>query len=157
MATTNGKTRCVICDKEKATLRCGGCLQEFCYKHLGDHRQNLNKQLDEIEVNRDLLRQTINEQTANPKINSLIEQIDKWEEDSIRKIQQTLPRYNTFHTLISHRTRCETSRIIVSHFFGRKMFCATPAKNSNRIFSNRGRNGNIGPILTTPGEYSFGE
>ncbi len=31
MATTNGKTHCVINNKEKVTLRCGGCLQEFCY------------------------------------------------------------------------------------------------------------------------------
>jgi len=57
MATTTGKTHCVICSKEKVTFKCGGCLEEFCYKDLGDHQQELNKQFDEIEFNRDLFRQ----------------------------------------------------------------------------------------------------
>jgi hypothetical protein len=38
MATAAGQNRCVKCGKDKSTLRCGGCLQEFSYKHLADHR-----------------------------------------------------------------------------------------------------------------------
>ena len=45
--------------------------------------------LDEIAVTRDLLRQTLNEQTIDPQKHSLIQQINEWEHDSIRKIQQT--------------------------------------------------------------------
>jgi phage regulator Rha-like protein len=89
MATATGKGRCVICGKEKRAVRCEGCSQLFCFDHLPDHRQELSIQLDEIEVNRDLLRQTITEQTTNPKKHSLIKQIDQWEEDSIKIIQQT--------------------------------------------------------------------
>ena len=89
MATTTGKTRCIICDKEKATSRCGGCLEDFCYKHLGTHQQQLNKQLDEIEVNRDIFRQSLTTQIEQPNNHLLIQQIDKWEQDSIKKIQQT--------------------------------------------------------------------
>src|SRR5690348_2978021 len=63
MATATGKARCVICEKEKSTLRCEGCLQTFCYNHVADHRQQLSKQFDEIEVTRDLFRQTLTEQT----------------------------------------------------------------------------------------------
>jgi hypothetical protein len=42
--------------------KCGGCLKDFCYNHLLEHRQELNKQLDEIEINCDLIRQSINQQ-----------------------------------------------------------------------------------------------
>jgi uncharacterized damage-inducible protein DinB len=89
MATANSKVHCVKCGKERATSKCGGCSQDFCYKHLTDHRQELSEQLDEIEVNRDVFRQTLTQQTNDLTKHSLIEEIDKWEEDSIRKIQQT--------------------------------------------------------------------
>jgi hypothetical protein len=89
MATATGKDRCITCGKEKRAVRCEGCSQLFCFDHLPDHRQQLSTQLDDIEVHRDIFRQTLNEQTTNPKKHSLITQIDQWEEDSIRKIQQT--------------------------------------------------------------------
>jgi chromosome segregation ATPase len=89
MATATGKGRCVTCGKEKRAVRCEGCSQLFCFDHLPDHRQELSIQLDDIEVNRDLLRQTLTEQTTDPKKHSLIKQIDQWEDESIRKIQQT--------------------------------------------------------------------
>jgi len=89
MAKVTGRNRCVTCGKEKATLRCGGCLQEFCFNHSIDHRQELSKQLDEVEVNRDLFRQTLTEQTTDSRKHALIEQINDWERDSIKKIQQT--------------------------------------------------------------------
>jgi hypothetical protein len=89
MATATGKGRCITCGKEKRAVRCEGCSQLFCFDHLPDHRLELSAQLDDIEVHRDIFRQTLNEQTTNPKKHSLIKQIDQWEEDSIRKIQQT--------------------------------------------------------------------
>lgn len=88
MAKVPGRNRCVTCDKEKATLRCGGCLQEFCFNHSTDHRQELSKQLDDIEVSRDLFRQTLIDQTTDSHKHGLIEQINDWEHDSIKKIQQ---------------------------------------------------------------------
>ena len=86
MSTTTGKGRCITCGKEKSSVRCEGCLELFCYNHLTDHRQELSKQLDEIEIDRDLFRQTLTEQTNK---HPLIKQINKWEEDSIRIIRQT--------------------------------------------------------------------
>jgi chromosome segregation ATPase len=70
-------------------LKCGGCLQEFCFNHLADHRQELSKQLDKIEVSRDLFRQTLTEQTTDQQKHALIQQIDDWERDSIKSIQKT--------------------------------------------------------------------
>jgi septal ring factor EnvC (AmiA/AmiB activator) len=96
MASANVKARCVTCGKERATSKCGGCLQDFCYKHLGDHRQELSKELDEVEVMRDLFRQTVNEQKSDPGKHSIIQQIDKWERDSIKKIRQTAEEARQF-------------------------------------------------------------
>ncbi len=88
MATTTSNT-CVICGKGKATLKCGGCQQDFCYNHVINHRQELNKQLDEIEVNRDVFRQALTDQNTDSKKHVLIKQIDKWERESINKVRQT--------------------------------------------------------------------
>jgi hypothetical protein len=89
MAKTIGEAFCITCSKEKSAVRCEGCLQIFCFDHLIDHRQALGKQLDEIEVNRDIFHQTLTAQTNDPQKHSLICQIDQWERESITKIQQT--------------------------------------------------------------------
>jgi len=89
MANAIGRTRCITCGKEKATLKCGGCSQDFCFDHVADHRQELRKQLDDVEVSRDLFRQTLIEQTADSQKHTLIKQIDEWERDSMIKIRQT--------------------------------------------------------------------
>ncbi len=89
MATATGKAHCILCGKEKSAVRCEGCLQTFCYNHLTDHRHELSKQLDSIDVNRELFRQALSEQTTDPQKHSLMKQIDKWEENAIQTIQQT--------------------------------------------------------------------
>jgi chromosome segregation ATPase len=89
MAAATVKNRCAICGKEKASFKCDGCSQSFCFNHVTDHRQELSKQLDEIEVTRDLFRQTLTEQTTEPRKHPLIQQIDKWERESINKIRET--------------------------------------------------------------------
>jgi len=111
MATGPGRNRCVICGKERATLRCGGCLQEFCYNDFGNHRQELAKQLDEVEVNRDLFRQTLTEQISKPEKQELIQQIDQWERDSINKIRQTAEeaRQVVFKHTTEHIKELETN------------------------------------------------
>jgi hypothetical protein len=89
MATTTEKAFCVICQKGNGAFKCTGCSQHFCYSHVRDHRQELTKQLDEIEVNRDIFRQTLTDQTTDSKQHPLIKQIDRWEVESIHKIRQT--------------------------------------------------------------------
>ncbi|CAF1104218.1 unnamed protein product [Rotaria sp. Silwood1] len=88
MAQAPGRTARIICGKEKVTFLCGGCTQEFCFNHLADHKQELSKQFDEVEVNHDFFRQILTEQTSKPQQHPLIQQIDTWEYDSINKIQQ---------------------------------------------------------------------
>ena len=89
MATISGKIRCVVCDKEKATLRCGGCFEEYCYNHWNPHRQELNKKFEEIEINRDLFRQSLTQHIEQPNNDVLIEEINQWKEKSIEKIERT--------------------------------------------------------------------
>lgn len=89
MASGIGKSQCATCGKEKAILKCGGCAQDFCYNHFGQHRQELDGKLEEVEVSRDMLRQTLSEQIAETQKHPLVQQIDQWENESIKKIQQT--------------------------------------------------------------------
>ena len=45
--------------------------------------------MDEVENDRNLFRQRITESKENPNKHLLFQQINKWEEDSIKKIKQT--------------------------------------------------------------------
>ena len=85
---TTPKTRCTVCEKERSGVRCEGCLQIFCYVHLTDHRQDLDKQLNEIEMNRDEFREILTRQLADMDNHSLVGEIDRWKEESIKKIEQ---------------------------------------------------------------------
>ncbi|CAF0863469.1 unnamed protein product [Adineta steineri] len=100
MAARTGKTRCITCDQEKTAVTCEGCLQLFCYDHLTEHRQELNKQLHHIAQNCDHFRQILNDQTTNSQKDSFIKQIDQWEKESIRYIHQTANECR--QTLIQH-------------------------------------------------------
>jgi len=120
MAIATCQARCVKCEKERSTIKCAGCSQDFCYRHWPEHHQELSKQLDEIDNKRDLLQQTIIEQKTDPEKHSLIKQINKWEQDSIKKIQQTanecrkaIGQYTTRDithiTDIAHTTKIEVT------------------------------------------------
>lgn len=87
-AAVERKVLCSKCKKASGTMTCRGCRQDFCYRHVTEHRQELNQQMDEMVVNHDQLKQSITEQEAQPNCHPLIKRVDQWEEESIRKIQQ---------------------------------------------------------------------
>ena len=87
-ASSDDREKCIICDKQKGMFTCGGCLQKFCLKHLNEHCQQLRQKLNEIENDRNELQQSLIEQKSNRKKLSLIQRVDRWEADSINKIQQ---------------------------------------------------------------------
>ncbi|CAF1060926.1 unnamed protein product [Adineta steineri] len=89
MATTNSRAKCSICNKANATCFCAGCSKGFCFQHLTEHRQSLDKQLNEIINDHDQFQQTLIQQKQNPHNSSLIQQINQWETNSIHQIQQT--------------------------------------------------------------------
>jgi hypothetical protein len=108
MSTRSGKGRCITCGKEKRVVKCEGCFEFYCYDHFTDHRQELIQQLNQIEINRDLFRETLNEQTNRSEKPLLIKQIDQWEEDSIKLIQQTA---NDCRQLLIEHTNTNTQQI----------------------------------------------
>lgn len=51
------KTQYVTCGKEKVAYQCDSCSLRFSFYHLAEHRQQLQKQFDQIEYQTNLLRQ----------------------------------------------------------------------------------------------------
>jgi uncharacterized Fe-S cluster-containing radical SAM superfamily protein len=90
-STSSSKAPCATCGNKAAGIfRCEGCLQVFCRKHINEHRDLLSHQLDEIVLEHDTLQQTITEnKNKQNKQHPILKEIDRWEKDSIVKIQQT--------------------------------------------------------------------
>jgi hypothetical protein len=88
MSRANIKTQCSICNEEEDTYPCNGCSETYCFIHLVEHRENIKKQFDQIEDDYNSFRQTLYDQKDNPEKFLLIRQIDKWKNDSIKKIEQ---------------------------------------------------------------------
>ncbi|CAF1526777.1 unnamed protein product [Adineta steineri] len=88
MATATRKAPCCICGKEKGGVRCEGCSRIFCINDFTNHRQELNQQLDEVTVTRDLSQQILINKKAEPQNNLWIEQINEWETKSINIIKE---------------------------------------------------------------------
>ncbi|CAF1267424.1 unnamed protein product [Rotaria sp. Silwood1] len=88
MATITAKTSCVKCKKIKNTLKCSGCSQDFCFDHIAEHRNELSEQLSQCEDQFNEVKIKIDEQKSEPQKNKLMKQIDRWEIESIEKIQQ---------------------------------------------------------------------
>ena len=89
-SSSSSKTPCATCgSKGTGIFRCEGCIQVFCRKHLNEHRDLLSHQLDEIVIEHDTLQQTIHENKDKQNDqHPILKQIDKWEIDSIIRIQQ---------------------------------------------------------------------
>jgi DNA repair exonuclease SbcCD ATPase subunit len=83
------KTRCATCDKGKGIWKCEGCLQTFCSTHMMDHRQDLNRQMEDVEDTRNLIRQMLTERVNDFKNHSAVQAINEWEDKSIKAIRQT--------------------------------------------------------------------
>lgn len=84
------KTFCSTCgNKSVGIFKCEGCGQTFCRKHSNEHRDHLNRQLDDIVLDFDVLQQTIVETKDVANYHPVMQEIQKWEKESLEKIQQT--------------------------------------------------------------------
>jgi hypothetical protein len=97
---TEARNRCATCRKDRASVKCFGCSEDFCSEHMIIHREMFNTQLGHIETARDRCRQAIKDQKANPPTHPLLQQINQWECDAIAKIQQTAAEAR--QTLLEH-------------------------------------------------------
>jgi hypothetical protein len=85
MATVSvPKKPCSKCNKGAGVFTCDGCQQSFCRKHTDEHRQELSLQIDNIGQEHDVLQRDLNKEL---NLHSLLSRIDKWERESINKIQ----------------------------------------------------------------------
>ena len=86
--TIPGKSQCSSCKKEKKTYKCDECSQYFCSECLPKHEQELNNKLNQIEGDQKKIRGILNDQRKDPSKHSSMVQIDQWENDSKKVIEQ---------------------------------------------------------------------
>ncbi|CAF2992318.1 unnamed protein product [Rotaria socialis] len=87
-SSTVAKTHCAPCGKLTGIFTCRGCAKDFCTRHVSEHRQMLGKQMDEVILEHDQLRQKLDEFMADPRVHPLMIKVDEWERESIDKIRQ---------------------------------------------------------------------
>jgi hypothetical protein len=115
-STDPSKVLCVVCNKAKGIYKCEGCSRIFCPKHSIDHRNELGKQLEEIEVTHDLAQQTLIQQAEDPQQHPLLKKINQWEEESIVKIRQTAEKVRSelLNEATQHTTQVKQKLKILS-------------------------------------------
>jgi hypothetical protein len=94
MTATNPTTQCFTCKNEPGIFTCEGCSQRFGRDCLPKHLDKLDTDLEQLKNDHDQFRETLNRQKQNPNEysiikDSIIKEIDQWEEDSINKIKHT--------------------------------------------------------------------
>ena len=83
------RTSCAACGKTAGMFTCHGCSKSYCLQHTNEHRNMLDEQMDEIIANHHSLKQQTSDKKVEKSYQILLEQIDKWEQQSIEKIHQT--------------------------------------------------------------------
>ena len=105
MTSSNSqKVLCATCNKASGMFICRGCDQNFCTRHVGEHRQELGRQMDELTVDHDRFRQNLSEHMKDVQLHPLMKQIDQWEQESIEKIRRS-----------ADKTRQDLRKIIDEH------------------------------------------
>ncbi|CAF1178791.1 unnamed protein product [Didymodactylos carnosus] len=101
MTTNTVKTRlCCICvsktngaSETKDTTGvniCGGCEKRFCNKHYKVHREEIDRQFDDVCVEHGSLLENLNTRlSAKSSASSLIQKILEWENETIDKVRET--------------------------------------------------------------------
>lgn len=80
---------CVKCQKRQGQALCGGCEQWFCMKHLYAHRDELSQKMEDLIPKHDQIQENLIDETGGFDQHPLMLDVDRWEETSIQKIQQT--------------------------------------------------------------------
>jgi hypothetical protein len=111
MASSIGKSLCTTCNEKESFFTCHGCQQDFCEDHINIHHQSSIKQMDDLLNDHQQLQQMIGDYINEPCQHPLIQQIDKWERQSIRKIQQTAHdgRTQIFNVISDHIMKIKKS------------------------------------------------
>ena len=112
MTTIERTTLCSTCKKASGILICQGCRRHFCYRHVAEHRQELNLELDELANNHDQLQQTISEQTVQPNSHPFIKELEQWDQQPSEDVRQQLLTMLAEHrTEIANNLTCITNEL----------------------------------------------
>lgn len=87
---TNIKTRkrCIKCDdyeNSSGLFTCNGCDGTFCARHVNQHRDELNNQLEIVVQEYDTIKAQLLQVSSD---HALLKEINTWEKKSIQKIQK---------------------------------------------------------------------
>jgi hypothetical protein len=74
--------------KQAGVTNCEGCSQIFCNKNFNDHRCSLDEEMNVIFSEYNHFKNTIIQESINSNIQPLIQEIDDWGKESMKKIQQ---------------------------------------------------------------------
>ncbi|CAF0746361.1 unnamed protein product [Adineta ricciae] len=87
-STKRIKNGCTACGKMVGVFACRGCSGNFCLSHTKDHRDHLQRSLNDIIHDYEQIKRNINGQTVEQRRSSLVEQINEWEQESIKKVRE---------------------------------------------------------------------
>lgn len=76
---------CVKCGKSGGVLLCNGCQQTLCFKHVNEHRDELEQQLEDLIFQEN---QFENDLSGKDDQHYLFNDIDIWKKESIEQIKQ---------------------------------------------------------------------
>ena len=103
--------QCSECAKESGPFHCTGCDKYFCWKDFKKHREQMSNIMEQVIEERNQLQETINiEIQSDIQSNSIIQQIDSWQENIITKVKQVADkaRIQATELLNSKRTKINT-------------------------------------------------
>lgn len=80
------KQKCVKCKKTNQLVKCDGCQELWCNEHIAEHRETLSRQMNDIDKD---YRDFVEQLNDNNALQTHVSYINKWERDSIHKIQRT--------------------------------------------------------------------
>ncbi|CAF2573481.1 unnamed protein product [Rotaria sp. Silwood2] len=87
-STKRQQNLCTICGAMVGVFICRGCTKNYCLLHTSEHRDLLQRSMNEINHNCDLLKDNIQGQQAYEYQRLIMEQIEQWEQQSIEKIRR---------------------------------------------------------------------
>ena len=116
MASLITPSFCSTCNKENAFFTCRSCRRDFCEDHINDHDQTPMKQFEELLLDHHQLEEMLHQYLHQPHSHPLLQQIDRWERQSIRQIQQLAEenRQKFLRIIPDHLMKIEHSRKILS-------------------------------------------
>lgn len=76
---------CIKCNKTGGILLCNGCQKHFCFKHVNEHREQIEQELESLINEENLFENNIIQKNVS---HELFNDIDIWKKDMIEQIKQ---------------------------------------------------------------------